>query len=72
MAKQKASSGSSGKNSLVKNINARKKSGTSRPKSKSTISKRAYKQLKNNWGKGKKTAREALMNPFLINIESDF
>ncbi|MEJ7644668.1 MAG: hypothetical protein WKF87_08730 [Chryseolinea sp.] len=41
------------KNSLVANINARKKSGTSRPKSKSTVSKKAYKKLKNNWGKKK-------------------
>ncbi|MEO5978894.1 MAG: hypothetical protein ABIS36_23850 [Chryseolinea sp.] len=43
----------SAKNSLVNNINARRKSGTSRPKSKSTISEKAYKQLKNNWGKKK-------------------
>jgi hypothetical protein len=46
---------SSAKNSLVNNINNRKKSGTSRPKSKTTISKKAYKQLKNNWGKKKKS-----------------
>jgi hypothetical protein len=39
------------KNSLVGNINKRKKSGTSRPKSKSTVSAKAYKQLKSNWGK---------------------
>jgi hypothetical protein len=31
--------------SLVKNINARKKAGTSRPKSKSTISDKTYKDL---------------------------
>ena len=34
------------KNSLYKNINARKKAETSRPKSKSTISKEAYSDMK--------------------------
>jgi len=42
------------KNSLVNNINARKKKGISRPKSKKTISKSSYKKMKNNWGKNKK------------------
>jgi hypothetical protein len=37
------------KNSLVGNINKRKKAGTSRPKSKTTISKKAYAQLKKGW-----------------------
>ena len=37
------------KNSLVGNINKRKKAGTSRPKSKSTVSKKAYAQLKKGW-----------------------
>ena len=37
------------KNSLVNNINRRKKAGTSRSKKKSTISKKAYKQLKRGW-----------------------
>ncbi|RYF25295.1 MAG: hypothetical protein EOO42_04065 [Flavobacteriales bacterium] len=41
------------KNSLVNNINARKRKGKSRSKKKRTISKKAYKQLKNNWGKKK-------------------
>lgn len=36
--------------SLYKNINARKKAGTSRPKSKSTISKKAYSAMKNKTG----------------------
>lgn len=53
MAKKKSKSAGSPKNSLVKNINVRKKSGTSRPKSKSTISKKAYKKLKDNWGRKK-------------------
>ena len=39
------------KNSLVGNINKRKKAGTSRPKSESTISPKAYKQLKKGWKK---------------------
>ncbi|RZK56122.1 MAG: hypothetical protein EOO87_06220 [Pedobacter sp.] len=41
------------KNSLVNNINARKRKGKSRSKKKRTISKKAYNQLKNNWGKKK-------------------
>jgi DNA-binding protein HU-beta len=44
------------KNSLVNNINAKKERGDSKPKSKSTISKKAYKDMEENWGKkgGKK------------------
>jgi hypothetical protein len=38
-------------NSLVNNINARKKKNKSRPKKKSTIASKAYKRLQNNWGK---------------------
>ena len=41
------------KNSLVNNINARKKKGTSRPKKKSTIDKDQYDQMQDNWGKKK-------------------
>jgi len=41
------------KNSLVNNINARKKKGKSRTKRKSTISKKSYKEMKDNWGKKK-------------------
>jgi hypothetical protein len=37
------------KNSLVANINKRKKLGTSRPQSKSTISKKAYSKMKKGW-----------------------
>jgi hypothetical protein len=36
-------------NSLVNNINARKKQGISRPKKKSTVTKAAYKKMENNW-----------------------
>ena len=39
------------KNSLVNNLNAKKKKGTSNPKKKSTVSKKTYKNLENNWGK---------------------
>ncbi|MEO7522469.1 MAG: hypothetical protein ABIT58_00165 [Ferruginibacter sp.] len=42
------------KNSLVANINARKKSGTSRSKSDSTVSDKAYKKMQENWNKPKK------------------
>ena len=42
------------KNSLVGNINRRKKLGISRPKSKSTVSPKAYQQMKNKWQKPKK------------------
>jgi len=38
---------------LFANINKRKKAGTSRPKSKSTISPKTYKAMK-SWGKKKK------------------
>lgn len=41
------------KNSLVNNINAKKAKGTSKPKSKSTVSKKAYKKMEDNWGKEK-------------------
>ncbi len=43
------------KNSLYGNINKRKKSGTSRPKSKSTISSKAYANMKAGFPKKKKT-----------------
>jgi hypothetical protein len=36
---------------LVNNINARKKKGKSRPKSKSKVAKKSYKNMQNNWGK---------------------
>jgi|TARA_B110000977_G_scaffold32579_1_gene43326 hypothetical protein len=41
--------------SLYRNMNARKKSGTSRPKSKSTVSAKAYKNMKAGFPKKKKT-----------------
>lgn len=39
------------KNSLVNNINAKREKSTSRSKKKSTISKKAYEDMQNNWGK---------------------
>ena len=40
--------------SLVRNINRRKKAGTSRSKENSTISKKAYADMKSGWKKKKK------------------
>jgi len=37
------------KNSLVNNINARKKKGITRSKKKKTVSKRSYAKMKKNW-----------------------
>ena len=39
------------KNSLVGNINRRKAAGTSRPKSKTTVSDKSYSDMKRNWGR---------------------
>ena len=39
--------------SLVKNINARKKAGTSRSKKNSTISAKAYSDMQKGWPKSK-------------------
>lgn len=46
------------KNSLVANINRRKRAGTSRPKSRSTVSRKSYENMERGWGKTarKKTA----------------
>jgi len=41
------------KDSLVNNITARKRTGRSRSKKRSTISKEAYHEMQNNWGKKK-------------------
>lgn len=48
------------KNSLVANINRRKKRGVSRPKSSSTISPKAYEAMQEGWPKrGAKKAKKA-------------
>ena len=52
------------KNSLVANINRRKRKGTSRPKSRSTVSKKSYRNMQRGWpgakkkGTKKKSARK--------------
>jgi hypothetical protein len=38
-------------NSLVNNINAKKKAGTSKPKSKSTVEPKEYAKMKKGWKK---------------------
>ena len=43
--------------SLVKNMNARKKAGTSRSKKNSTVSDKAFKDMKAGWPKKKKTKK---------------
>lgn len=45
------------KNSLVANINRRKRTGKSRPKSKSTVSRRAYDDMQHGWP-GKKSSKK--------------
>jgi hypothetical protein len=47
------------KNSLVGNINRRKKAGTSRPKSKSTVSKKSYAEMQAGWQKKKAGTKRA-------------
>lgn len=46
------------KNSLVANINRRKKAGTSRPKSRSTISNKSYDDMEAGWPDSKKNRRK--------------
>ena len=41
------------KNSLVNNINAKKKKGVARSKKQSTVSKKSYDAMENNWGNKK-------------------
>jgi len=43
--------------SLVKNMNARKKAGTSRSKKNTTVSPKAYKNMKAGWPKKKKAKK---------------
>lgn len=44
--------------SLVKNINNRKKNGTSRSKKNSTVSPKAYADMKAGWPKKKKASKK--------------
>jgi hypothetical protein len=45
------------KNSLVANINRRKRKGTSRPKSRSTVSARSYRDMQQGWRGASKKKR---------------
>jgi hypothetical protein len=55
MAKKKsAKKKSAAKNSLVGNINKRKKAGKSRSKQDSTISAKAYEEMRQGWPNSKK------------------
>lgn len=42
------------KNSLVANINRRKRKGISRPKSRSTVSQQSYRKMQQGWPRAKK------------------
>jgi hypothetical protein len=48
------------KNSLVANLNRRKRKGTSRPKSRSTVSSKSYRDMQRGWPRStkRKTARK--------------
>ncbi|MFL6547083.1 MAG: hypothetical protein ACJ8OJ_00215, partial [Povalibacter sp.] len=45
-------------NSLVENINRRKRAGKSRPKSRSTVSKQAYENMEQGWPSKRKASRK--------------
>ena len=47
------------KNSLVANINRRKKAGKSRPKSRSTVSRAAYSDMQEGWPKKAKAKKKS-------------
>jgi hypothetical protein len=44
------------KNSLVENINRRKRAGKSRPKSRSSVSKKAYTDMQRGWPSKRKSS----------------
>jgi len=46
------------KNSLVANINRRKRAGKSRSKSRSTVSKKSYTEMQRGWPSKRKQARK--------------
>ena len=48
--------------SLVKNMNKRKAAGTSRPKKKSTVSDKAYKDMQAGWPNSKKNKAKKAKN----------
>jgi hypothetical protein len=47
------------KNSLVANLNRRKRKGTSRPKSRSTVSSKSYRDMQREWPRSKKRKKSA-------------
>jgi hypothetical protein len=47
------------KNSLVNNINKRKKAGKSRPKSKSSVGKESYSEMEKGWSSKKKSSKSS-------------
>jgi hypothetical protein len=59
MATRKATKKKAPKNSLVANINKRKKAGTSRSKEDSTVSKKAYENMQAGWPKSSGRKRHA-------------
>jgi hypothetical protein len=46
------------KNSLVANINRRKRKGISRPKSRSTVSSKSYRDMRQGWPGSKKKSKK--------------
>jgi hypothetical protein len=58
-AARKTKRASKQKNSLVANINRRKRAGKSRPKSKSTVSRKAYSDMQQGWTRKKSTKKKA-------------
>jgi hypothetical protein len=58
-AARKTKRASKQKNSLVANINRRKRAGKSRPKSKSTVSRKAYDDMQQGWPRKKSTKKKA-------------
>jgi hypothetical protein len=57
-ARKKSPSRAKKKNSLVNNINRRKRAGTSRSKKKSTVDKKAYREMEAGWPKKPSKARK--------------
>lgn len=57
MATRKKKSGRKQKNSLVANINRRRRAGKSRPKKRSTISSGSWKEMREGWPHSAKAGR---------------
>lgn len=50
------------KKSLVENINRRRRAGKSRPKSRSTVSEQAYREMEEGWPKRKRVQKTHLIH----------